>query len=91
MSLATTDARWSVPGIARPWMRSTYPDSAYGQPWRQSAGLGYAGLLMPAPTVAGSPAEALVRCHIVPRSVTGYVLPRVAIGRVVPRVIQGGL
>lgn len=44
MPLATnTDARYSVPGVGRPFLRSHLPDADKGKAWRQSVGNGYTG------------------------------------------------
>ncbi|MCA9455863.1 MAG: hypothetical protein KC587_04325 [Nitrospira sp.] len=47
MPLGTnTNARFSVPGVGRPYLRSHFPDEAKGSEWRRSAGNTYPGPLI---------------------------------------------
>ena len=82
MSLDSKAARWSIPGVARPFMRSTFPDTAKGQAWRQSVGLTFAGNLLSITTVTPL-TEGLLVHQVVFRT---RVLPAVVYGDDGPQV-----
>ena len=57
MALDSKAKRFSVPGVARPWMRSQYPDAAIGRAARASVGNVYpvANFQAPGPAPTGPP------------------------------------
>jgi hypothetical protein len=59
MSIDSAAKRASIPGVARPWHRTTWPDSAKGEGWRHSVGNSYAGVADEvAPPVVGGTGDA---------------------------------
>ena len=61
MALDSKAKRFAVPGVARPWMRTQYPDAALGREARASIGNAYpvANFQAPGPEPTGPPVGTL--------------------------------
>ena len=85
MSLDSVQARFSVVGVARPWLKGAYPDVTLSAVWRLGVGWTYAGnelstvsaiaaLLLPADKYV-VPAQATDRYSIPTQRADKYAVP----------------